>query len=344
MNDGVRSPESAGHFEWWYFDFPAGERGLAKIEWHAPLFNLRDRNCVLVLRYYDHRRNGPAQGSRPMVRGASYPRSRVEMESGRCMISFPSGSIGEEAGEYRIRIEEREFSADLTMTRLLPPVDRPDGEILRSADGTEAFCWSVPLPRARATGSLTLDGETLPVDGPGYHDHNWGNLRFGRRLRRWIWLRVPFKNLTLIFARIELQGAEEPVHQLIVLDRQGRRVDKPPFEVDLADERKSACSRLGFPATIRIRFGRDPEYRVRLEVSEIFAVEEEPLGAFGPRWLENIYARLWYAAGRQRIPRVIRERAGRLLYLQALTTARLAIDGSDSESRQGVLEVFHCEP
>lgn len=341
--DGVRSPRGPGQYEWWYFDFPAGERGLAKIEWHAPLFNLQDRNCVLVLRYYDQRRNGPGRGSPPLVRGARFPRSRVGMDDDRCRISFPTGVIAEEDGGYRIRISEREFAADLRLARLLPPAARPDGEIVRTADGSETFCWSIPLPRARAAGTLTLDGREMAVDGPGYHDHNWGNLRIGQRLRRWIWLRVPFAGLTLIFARIELRGAAEPVHQLVALDREGRRIDDSSFRAELGEERLSACSRLRFPGSIMIGFGRDPEYRVRLEVSETHGVEEAPLGAFGPGWLNALYARLWYAAGIGLIPRLVRKRAGRLLYLQAGTAAELSIDGGGPERQPGVLEVFHCE-
>lgn len=342
-HDGVCSGRAPGQYEWWYFDFQVGERGLAKIEWHAPLFNLQDGNCVLALRHYDHQRAGPGQGSPPLVRAVGFPRSRVEMDTDRCRIRFPTGSIVEEAGSYRIRISEQEFAADLQLARLLPPVTGLARNIISTADGSEVFCWSIPLPRARATGTLTLDGHTRAVDGPAYHDHNWGNYRFGKRLHRWIWLRVHFADLTLIFARIEQRGAVEPAYQLVVLDSRGQRIDDPSFEVELEGERHSACSRLRFPGSIRIRFGRQPEYRFRIEVSEIHAVEEEPLGSLGTEWLNTLYARLWYAAGARRLPELVRKRAGRLLYLQAMTTAELSIDGGGPEKQQGVLEVFHCE-
>lgn len=341
--DGVRSERTPGQYEWWYFDFQAGKRGLAKIEWHAPLFNLQDRSCVLVIRHYEDQRTGPGQGSRPLVRAVRFPRSRVEMDSDRCRIQFPTGCIAEEAGGYRIRISEQEFAADLQLTRLMPPVVELDNRIINIGEGMETFCWSIPLPRARVTGTLTMDGRTLPVDGPGYHDHNWGNLHLGRRLHRWIWLRVPFADLTLIFARIELCGAAEPIHRLVVLDHEGQRIDNSSFEVELEGGRQSACTQLGFPGSIRIRFGRDLEYLVRLDVSAIYAVEEEPLGSFSVGWVNALYARLWYLAGANRLPRLVRKKAGRLLYLQATTEAELTIDGKNPEQQQGVLEVFHCD-
>jgi hypothetical protein len=34
--------------------------------------------------------------------------------------------------------------------------------------------WLVFMPRARVTGTLTVDGREYVVDAPGYHDHNWG--------------------------------------------------------------------------------------------------------------------------------------------------------------------------
>jgi len=337
--DGVRSPGAPGHFEWWYFDFPAGADGLARIEWHAPLFNLRDGNGVLVLRCYE-RGEGPRS---PLVRGARFPLSRVTMDRERCAIRFPGGSILEEEDRYRIAIDIPAFTADLSLARELPPPPRPDGAILNSGDGRETFSWCVPLPRARAGGALAIDGRTIPVDGIGYHDHNWGNLRLGRWIRRWTWLRVPFHDLTLIFARIDRRDGEPPLDRLVALDKQGQPVNGPPAEAVFGDERTSACGQLRYPASIDLRFGGNA-YRVHLEAEEAFTVAEEPLGALGIPLLDNAWARAWYAGGRRFFPLALRRRAGRLLYLQAVTRARLTGPGSLAEETPGVLEVFHCEP
>lgn len=337
--DGVRSAGAPGHFEWWYFDFPAGSGGLARIEWHAPLFNLRDGNCVLVLRCYE-RGAGPQP---PLVRGARFPRGRATMDRERCDIRFPGGRIFEEKDRYRIAVDIPAFAADLSLTRELPAPEGPDGEILGSADGKETFCWCVPLPRARAEGSLTVDGRTIAVDGIGYHDHNWGNLQLGHRIRRWTWLHVPFEGLTLIFARIERRGGQAPVDRLVALDRRGRPVGSPPVDAVFGDERASACGQLRYPASLSLRFGGKP-YRVCLETEEAFTVEEAPLGALGLPLLDRAYARAWYAGGRRFLPRALRRRAGRLLYLQAVAHADLAGAGSGLEGARGVLEVFHCEP
>jgi len=341
-SDGVRSPGAAGHFEWWYFDFPVGEGGLARIEWHAPLFNLRDRSCVLVLRCSGLPGSGPGQP--PLIRAARFPRTRVELGHERCDIRFPTGRIVEEPDGYRIEIADPVFSADLHLARELPPLASPDGEIFGSPDGKETLCWTVPLPRARAAGSLTVDGRTLAVEGSAYHDHNWGNLRFGRHLRRWTWLRVPFDSLTLIFARIERRGGDGPLDLLVALDRQGRPVGGPPPDVTFADERESPCGLIRFPAAISLGFGREPAFRVELETVDAVAVQEEPLGALGYRPLDNLYARLWYAAGRRLIPRPVRRRAGRLFYFLAAATARLDSGDGTVEEARGMLEVFHCDP
>ncbi|HYV86581.1 MAG TPA: hypothetical protein VFB49_11765 [Patescibacteria group bacterium] len=38
----------------------------------------------------------------------------------------------------------------------------------------EKMSWLVFMPRARVTGTLTVDGRQYVVDASGYHDHNWG--------------------------------------------------------------------------------------------------------------------------------------------------------------------------
>jgi len=38
---------------------------------------------------------------------------------------------------------------------------------------TSGACWTVGLPKATVDGTITIHGQTIPVKGVGYHDHNW---------------------------------------------------------------------------------------------------------------------------------------------------------------------------
>jgi hypothetical protein len=38
----------------------------------------------------------------------------------------------------------------------------------------EKMSWLVFMPRARVTGTLTVDARVFVIDASGYHDHNWG--------------------------------------------------------------------------------------------------------------------------------------------------------------------------
>jgi hypothetical protein len=38
----------------------------------------------------------------------------------------------------------------------------------------ERMSWLVYMPRARVSGTLTVDGQVYDLDASGYHDHNWG--------------------------------------------------------------------------------------------------------------------------------------------------------------------------
>ncbi len=42
----------------------------------------------------------------------------------------------------------------------------------------EQMSWLLYMPRARVSGTLTIDGKRYEVSCPGYHDHNWGKWNF----------------------------------------------------------------------------------------------------------------------------------------------------------------------
>lgn len=67
---------------------------------------------------------------------------------------------------------------------------------------TPAGDWAVFLPQSNVNGTITLNNQIIPVQGKGYHDHNWNvtvnaGLNFG-----WIWGKTNTNSYTLTWSNI----------------------------------------------------------------------------------------------------------------------------------------------
>lgn len=75
--------------------------------------------------------------------------------------------------------------------RLVPPIEIAGAKGWRTG-------YVVPVMSGTLAGALTVDGQPVPFDGTGYHDHNWG---FWRDVR-WQWGQVQHDGLSLLYGRV----------------------------------------------------------------------------------------------------------------------------------------------
>mgnify|MGYP006281849267 FL=1 len=67
--------------------------------------------------------------------------------------------------------------------------------------------WTVALPQATVNGTLLLNNETIPVQGTGYHDHNWNfGLKTPARGWAWYWGKIRSEHYCLSWANIKKTG------------------------------------------------------------------------------------------------------------------------------------------
>ncbi len=63
-------------------------------------------------------------------------------------------------------------------------------------------CWTVPLPKAKVSGTITVNRRTIPVKGVGYHDHNWGySPSTAFKNLGWFWGRITGDVLNITWAK-----------------------------------------------------------------------------------------------------------------------------------------------
>jgi hypothetical protein len=103
-----------------------------------------------------------------------------------------------DAGSYRINVALSdstgrpvtvELDLQATPHQYVPPVT-PMGSDTQ-------FGYVVPVVRGHMTGRVRLDGQSIELDGVGYHDHNWGHFREAV----WDWGVVHVGEYTVLYGR-----------------------------------------------------------------------------------------------------------------------------------------------
>lgn len=85
-----------------------------------------------------------------------------------------TGAVGDALAGLAVHAAGEGFSYDLTLAAALPPVPQGDkGYSVKSDSGQASYYYSQPF--YRVTGSLTLDGRTIPVTGEGWLDREWSS-------------------------------------------------------------------------------------------------------------------------------------------------------------------------
>jgi hypothetical protein len=182
--DGARTDDSAGTYEWWYFDA-----------------HLAD-GAKLVVVFMNKDLAEPQKPLSPLLR------LELDLADGRRfekLIHFPASAwsaardhadvrLGDnrftgDLHTYRIEATAEEISVDVTLTGEVPAWRPGSGYMLFGEDRSLEFAWLPSVPEGAVTLRYTVDGEQHETTGVGYHDHNWGNVGLMKVVHDWYWAR-----------------------------------------------------------------------------------------------------------------------------------------------------------
>jgi hypothetical protein len=182
--DGARTDNRRGTYEWWYFD--------------AHL----DDGSKLVVVFMNKDLTTPNKPLAPRIRVS------LDLADGRSfekIADFPAGSWTSAKDRADVRIGVNRFRGDLhtyeidvtvddidvhvTLTGTVPAWRPETGYMLFGSDDSLEFAWLPSVPEGRVEGTYTVDGETRSASGAGYHDHNWGNVSLLKVIHDWYWAR-----------------------------------------------------------------------------------------------------------------------------------------------------------
>ena len=182
--DGARTDDRPGSYEWWYFD--------------AHL----DDGSKLVVVFMNKDLTTPQKPLEPTIR------LNLDLADGRSFVKFTKfdPSLWSSARDHAdVRIGDNRFTGDLHTYRITATVDeiavditlegevpawRPEtGYMLFGADRQREFAWLPSVPQGKVTATYRIGEERHETTGTGYHDHNWGNVGLADLIHDWYWAR-----------------------------------------------------------------------------------------------------------------------------------------------------------
>jgi hypothetical protein len=248
--DGARTDNAAGTYEWWYFDA-----------------HLAD-GAKLVVAFMNKDIAEPQKPLSPLLR------LELDMPDGRRfekLVHFPASAwsaahdhadvrIGDnrftgDLHTYRIVAAAEEISVDVTLTGEVPAWRPATGYMLFGANRALDFAWLPAVPQGAVAVSYAVGSEEHETTGVGYHDHNWGNVGLMKVVHNWYWARGqagPYSVIASYVTATERYGFE-PI-PIFMLARDSVIIGDDPAKVTFERDGIYTDDATGKPVARRTRY------------------------------------------------------------------------------------------
>ena len=189
FEDGVRTEEASGNYEWWYFDSKyADGSSLVIIFYTKPVTSFAKRFQPFVSLNYINP-NGKEIRTKVESEDYSFSKEKCEVRIGNCYIK---GDLT----HYEIYFDNEEVECKLTLDGSVPSW-RPDSGHIYFGE-KDFFAWLPSIPEGIVNGKLETKNESIELSGTGYHDHNWGNKLMILLMNDWYWGRAKIGDYVVV--------------------------------------------------------------------------------------------------------------------------------------------------
>jgi hypothetical protein len=195
--DGARTDDSAGTFEWWYFDVHLDNGAKCVVAFMDKDLVAASRPLSPLLRIELELPDG-----RKIERLVPHKAAQWSASKDHADVRLGDNTFAGDLHTYRITAAAEGVSVDFTLVGTVPPWRPATGVMVFGAERDKEFAWLPSVPEGAVTGSYTVDGVATPVTGVGYHDHNWGNVALPSVVHDWYWARGKAGPFTVIASYI----------------------------------------------------------------------------------------------------------------------------------------------
>ena len=193
FEDGIRTEEKSGSYEWWYFDskFQDGS-SLVIVFYTKPVTSFNKAFSPYVSLNYINP-NGKEIRTEYKCNEYSFSKERCDVKIGDCYVK---GDLS----HYDVYFKNDEVECKLTLDASVPSWRPESGRILFGKK--DYFAWLPSVPEGKINGTLTTKNENIKLCGTGYHDHNWGNKLMILLMNDWYWGRAKIGDYVVVSAYI----------------------------------------------------------------------------------------------------------------------------------------------
>jgi hypothetical protein len=182
--DGARTDDSAGTYEWWYFDAHLADGAKLVVTFMNKDIAEPQKPLSPLLRLDLDLSDG-----RHFEKLVRYAPSDWSAAKDRADVRLGGNRFTGDLHHYRIEASAEEISVDVSLTGEVPPWRPATGYLLFGQDRSLEFAWLPSVPQGAVDVTYSVDGERHETTGVGYHDHNWGNVGLMKVVHNWYWAR-----------------------------------------------------------------------------------------------------------------------------------------------------------
>jgi hypothetical protein len=182
--DGARTDDSAGTYEWWYFDAHLADGAKLIVTFMNKDIAQPQMPLSPLLRLDLDLPDG-----RRFEKLMHFPASAWSAAQDHADVRLGDNRFSGDLHSYRIVASAEEISVDVTLTGEIPAWRPATGYMLFGEERNEEFAWLPAVPQGAVHITYTVDGDKHETTGVGYHDHNWGNVGLMKVVHDWYWAR-----------------------------------------------------------------------------------------------------------------------------------------------------------
>jgi hypothetical protein len=198
-DDASHYNTSPFYFEWWYFDVNYSDDSVLSLIFHVTdLIRPSSTKGSMNISILNH-------GHTAYHRFIPYIKEKISTSRDKCDIWINNNHCWIDESVYYIQVTEQDLNIELKFSPCCVGWRPGNGKIV-FGDENAFFAWIVPQAKAIVSGKITLNGKVTPINGIGYHDHNWGTISLFDSLKNWSWGRIYLNDYTCVFADIQFSA------------------------------------------------------------------------------------------------------------------------------------------